>query len=129
MSLNTVWFNIPVLDINRAVEFYSWLLDIKIKINISNKMKYAKLTNSDGEEIGALFEERGFIPDKFGVLLYFYIKNELNHKVSKVVNLGGNIISKVMHPPEFSSCEIIEDSEGNRIALCYKDLNCLSCET
>ena len=121
MSLDITWFNIPVLDINRAVKFYSWLFDIDIPLIVKNKVKYAYIINSKGHKIGLLFEDRAFIPDKFGIILHFFISKKKLWKIKKNIILEKDEIYNTIKPPKFCTCIIIEDSEGNRISLCHHD--------
>ncbi len=114
------WFEIPVRQMARAKKFYETIFDTTLLDQpLNNELKMA-LFPTDGRGVGgALCEHPDFYhPGHHGPLLYLNAEPDLASVLKKVAPAGGKIIiEKRLISPEHGYMAVIEDSEGNRIAL------------
>ena len=87
---NLVWFEIPVKNMDRAIRFYSEILQVKIEKKNLYHVEYAHFDRTK-LGIGGCLVER---PDAVGkgVSLFFYV-NVLSDAIKIVVSLGGTIVT------------------------------------
>ncbi len=126
MKANPVrWFEIPVSDMNRAIQFYETVFDVKLQVETLGLQLMAWFPLNDGKEGSAgslLYDPDGPKPSKDGAVIYFD-SQDVNIELEKVVKLGGTITQpKVLVSKEndFGYKAFFIDSEGNRIALCSR---------
>ncbi len=119
MANNINWFEIPVVDFERAKKFYEILLDAKIE-----KMGWGPATmgffpvQNSGEIGGAIICGEGFVPSDKGVVIYFNGGDDLNNILSKVEKAGGKIIiPKTLIKEDIGFYATFLDTEGNKLAL------------
>jgi predicted enzyme related to lactoylglutathione lyase len=112
-----VYFEIPVIDIDRATKFYSTVFNFKFDTAIidNNEMALFPFTQEDSGISGALAKGEIYKPTKDGVLIYFNTVN-IDETLRLANANGGQILypktdNGIGHVAEF------EDTEGNRIAL------------
>ncbi len=110
-----VWADIPVSDLNRAVEFYSKVLNISVQIESYGDVEFAVLEHDKGNG-ACLVVEPSFITEG-GTLNYYNVHGRINDAVKLVAELGGKVIQDVHAIGPFGHRAIVLDSEGNRIAL------------
>lgn len=112
------WIEIPVADFNRAVTFYSAILDLSITEAemMGSKMGFFP---SDGTNVsGALVMGDGYTPSDKGIMVYLNGGSDLSHVLSRIEPNGGRIITGKTHiAPEMGYFAIFKDTEGNTIAL------------
>lgn len=114
MSNRIVWFDVPALDLARAINFYSRVLDAEIKEEFPG---VAVFSHNQGEISGCVFKTEDVQPTDQGALLYYNVSGRLDDAVSAVEECGGTI-KEPPHPiGEFGHRALVIDSEGNRIAL------------
>lgn len=131
-SGQVVWFEIPVSDLNRAFDFYSNVLLIKIKkINLLGQDQ-GFIDKGDGSVSGVLVQKENYNPGQ-GCILFFYVVDitEILNNVSeqngtiitqktllKQKNTSGNVVitNNLIDQNVGYYAEIL-DSEGNRIGL------------
>lgn len=109
------WFEIPVTDLNRAIEFYSHIFSYSEMPQIDlGGFKMAFFPS----EAGALCMGEFYKPSNDGVVLYFSANPDLNVVLSKVEAAGGKIIMpKKQISEQYGYMALFTDSEGNRLAL------------
>ncbi|NRA74085.1 MAG: VOC family protein [Rickettsiales bacterium] len=117
---NIAWFDIPVLDLKRAVEFYSELLDLKIEIE---KRKYQDIeiavipcAKKNGIT-GCLAKSKEIKPSKTGILIYLNTQGRLDEAIKIAKKYNCEIISDKTEINPWGFRAIIIDTEGNQIAL------------
>ena len=119
MRLNIgAYFEIPVVDMDRAINFYESLLETELergKIHDYGMAFFPYEHNGIGVS-GALAKGDVYKPSIDGVFLYLQIE-DIDAIISKAVNLGSEVL---LEKTEAESCFVaeIKDSEGNRI--CFK---------
>lgn len=127
-----IWFEIPVNDLDRAVDFYSNILLIKVKKILMLDQELGYLDKGDGTPGGVLIKKENYQPGQ-GCVLFFYVidisqilKNLTEIKgtiitdktLLKQKNSSGNfVISNNLIDQKVGYYAEIIDSEGNRIGL------------
>jgi len=119
------WFEIPVIDTERAKKFYETILDIEM-VTKQIPQTGEELTffpyNPDviqatsGRVTGVLVKSNNSRPSETGVLIYINASPEIQTVLNKVEKAGGQIINPCtqMH---FGAIAVIIDTEGNRVGL------------
>ena len=112
-----VYFEIPVIDIDRATKFYSTVFNFKFDTAIidNNEMALFPFTQEDSGISGALAKGEIYKPTKDGVLIYFNTANI--DETLRLANVNGG---QILYPKTDNGIGLVaefEDTEGNRIAL------------
>lgn len=112
------WVEIPATDIQRAVKFYSKVLNLEIQVMDFGKEKMACFPSGEG----AISQAPDFKPSRNGVLVSFDTEKNLNNVLNIVKENGGEIVqSKTKIEAEGRGYfALIIDSEGNKVGL-YED--------
>lgn len=116
------WFEIPTTDIDRAQKFYENIFGISmIPLEFPNiKMRMFPLDDMMTDVGGALVDSGGFhkVSATDGPLIYLNANPDVQNVLDKVEAAGGKItVPKTQISPEYGYMAVIEDTEGNRIAL------------
>ena len=114
------WFEIPVIDMDRAMKFYESVFNCSLSRNKMGPLDMAWFP-WDHDKKGAggslVCNNEFYTPGHQGSLVYFSC-TEINDHLSKVENAGGKIlVPKNEISPEVGFMAVFEDCEGNRIAL------------
>jgi len=117
MANQIVWCDIPVLDLDRAVKFYSAVVGAAVKKQEFPGMTMAILPHNDGEVSGCLFKSADDKPSDQGLMIYLNANGRLDEAIAAVVPNGGKVLKPKHAIGPYGSRAIILDSEGNRIAL------------
>ncbi|MCJ8152634.1 VOC family protein [Chryseobacterium sp. SSA4.19] len=113
------YFEVPVIDMQRAVRFYQALFDFRFEKEELDgyDMAFFPFYSTEPGITGALVKGDVYRPSKNGVILYFntdHIDNTLN----KAILLNAKILyPKTINEEYGFIIAEIEDCEGNRIAL------------
>ena len=114
------WFEIPVLEMERAKKFYETILNVKISINEFGgfKMGWFPNSNKTNEASGSLVQHKSYIPSLTdGPLIYFACENVADI-LNNVEKAGGQILQQKTEIGEgHGFMGLLKDTEGNRIAL------------
>jgi predicted enzyme related to lactoylglutathione lyase len=110
-----VWFDIPVVDLDRAAKFYANVLAIKVDQQKFGDVSFAVLEHKDGNG-GCLVPNPDDVTEK-GIMLYMNAEGRLRDAVKKVSQFGGKITEDVHPIGPHGFRAIVRDSEGNRIVL------------
>jgi len=111
-------FEIPAIDISRAIEFYQAILDINIEKVEMPGMEMGILPYEEQAVTGVIVKGEGFRPSPDGVTIYLNAGENLQVILDRVVmNNGKTIIPKTAHADDIGYFAIFIDSEGNRIGL------------
>lgn len=112
------WFEIPAIDFERAVKFYSTILDKELAVSHLNGSDMAFFSNEPLEVSGVIIHGEGAEPSAKGVLIYLNGGEDLSIPLAKIEPSGGTIIvPKTKISNELGYFAIFMDSEGNRMAL------------
>ncbi len=116
MTNQIVWFDIPVVDLDRAIKFYSQVLAIEVKKDSTN-MPMGVFMHKENQPSGCLFQSNEEKPSGHGLLLYFNVNGRLDEAVKLVDKNGGKVLKPKHQIGPYGFRATIQDSEGNRIAL------------
>ncbi|HEX2475784.1 MAG TPA: VOC family protein [Lacipirellulaceae bacterium] len=110
-----VWFDIPVADLDRAVQFYQAILGVGVEKQEFAGSSIGVIEHKDGNG-GCLVQEKTEI-SAGGILLYMNVDGRIRDAVQKVVPQGGTVIQPIHPIGPHGFRAVVLDSEGNRIAL------------
>ena len=119
MANAIIWVDIPVKNLNRAMRFYSAVLDLTLKKEEFPTLSIALLPQGSGE-IGVClfpFSEDDHQPSMHGPLIYLNCEGRLAEALEEVDDRGGKIVKGRHSIGGMGWRAIVVDSEGNRIAL------------
>ena len=121
MKFGVTWYEIPVSDMNRAVEFYSQLFGMQIEVSDFGELKMALMPYYENQIgiSGALVENKNFYhPDKENGPLIYFETDSVKNTLEKATSLGATVlIDERQISPEHGYMGVFLDTEGNRIAL------------
>jgi predicted enzyme related to lactoylglutathione lyase len=117
MANQIVWCDIPVVDLERAVTFYSAVLGAEVGKRQFPDGMVGILPHGDGEVGACLLPVHREKPPETGALIYLNANGRLDEAVAAVEPNGGKIIEPKHAIGPFGFRAIVADSEGNRIAL------------
>lgn len=118
------WFEIPVLDMDRAVKFYNKIFQIKI-----NKQQFGPTAmgwfpfpedvNAKGAGGSLIHNPEHYKPSAQGSLVYFTSRSgDINDELSRIEASGGEILKpKTQISEDHGYMALFKDTEGNRVAL------------
>ena len=113
-----VYFEIPVLDLTRACDFYSKVFETTLTQDLVDGYQMAFFESGDGSSgaTGALVVGDVYIPSHQGCFLYFGVES-IDETVARVLEHGGSVLYPKKSNGDLGFVAEIQDSEGNRIAL------------
>ena len=120
MANQSVWCDIPVLDLDRAMRFYSAVLGQDLKKQEFPGMTIGVLLHNDGEVGACLFTNPDEKPSDKDSMIYLNANGRLDEALSAVTPNGGKIVPPKHPIGPFGFRAVVVDSEGNCIAL-YSD--------
>ncbi|WP_299887401.1 VOC family protein [uncultured Lacinutrix sp.] len=121
MEANLVsWFEIPVLNMDRAKVFYEAVFNINVTVQDfeGTLMGWFPMHEKNPGASGSLIYNEAYIPSETkGVMVYFN-SNDITKDLKNVVKYGGKVLQeKTQISPEIGYMGVFIDSEGNRISL------------
>ncbi len=113
-----VYFEIPVIDIDRAINFYGFVFKFQFKKKVIDNYEMAIFPFYENQIgiSGALAKGEVYKPSKSGIFLYFNVEN-----IDEVLELVRDSGRPILYPKTDNGIAYVaefEDTEGNRIALC-----------
>ena len=110
---NIAWFDIPVIDLKRAVEFYSELLDLEIKIANDMYLRNRQEELLKAKELLQVEINKGY----YFVFVYRYFVCFINfHWLIFLASFGMSVINtQLNHAP---LCSISPKSKASSITSC-----------
>lgn len=117
MANQIVWVDIPVVDLDRSIRFYSAMLGGEVQKQDFSGMKFAVLPHQGGEVGGCLVCVDGSKPSDQGPLVYLNAQGRLDEAIASVEPLGGKILQAKHQIGSHGYRAVILDTEGNRVAL------------
>jgi predicted enzyme related to lactoylglutathione lyase len=119
MKMNpVVYFEIPVLDLARASNFYSKVFETTLTRDVVDDYQVA-FFESSGESFGApgaLVVGDVYIPSHQGCFVYFGVES-IDETVARALECGGSVLYPKKSNGDLGFVAEIQDTEGNRIAL------------
>ncbi len=117
MANQIVWVDIPCLDLDRAIRFYSAVLGCAVKKEEYPGFAIGVLPHEENEVGACLFVKPDAPPSDRGPLLYLNCQGRLDAAVAAVSPQGGTVLQSPHPIGPYGHRAIIMDSEGNRLAL------------
>jgi predicted enzyme related to lactoylglutathione lyase len=112
------WFEIPALDMDRAVRFYQEIFQVALTTGPAGGEGYLMSMFPDGGGVGgALVSGEGYVPSASGTLVYLNCNPSLDTVLGRVEAAGGQIIVPKTDIGENGFFAFVIDSEGNRVGL------------
>ncbi len=118
-AVNTLcWVDIPVLDLDRAIGFYSAILGATVaKETHGPDFAFGLLPHADQNASGCLVVGPEHRPSADGPLIYLNVNGRLDDAIQAARAHGGKVLKEREAIGPFGHRAIIADLEGNRIAL------------
>ena len=112
------WFEIPVVDIERAVAFYEHVFEVELERTVIDGHPMALFPDADepGGASGALATGDSYVPSVDGTRVYFRV-DDVEGTLARAVDRGGQVLYPVTDVGEQGVVAEFADTEGNRIAL------------
>lgn len=111
-------FEIPALDVPRAIDFYQNILGITIEHMELPGMEMGIFPYEGQSVHGVIMKAQDQMPCADGVNIYFNAGNDLQVILDKIEPNGGKIIiHKTAHGDNNGYFALFLDSEGNKLGL------------
>lgn len=110
------WFEIPSVDIDRAVNFYNTVLGISLSREIFLDVPHGIFVE-DGKSYGAVILDERVRPATEGSIVYLSAGKDFEGVVGRVESAGGKLLLPITDIGDAGYMAIILDTEGNRIGL------------
>lgn len=111
------WFEIPVVDMDRAVRFYEALLGQSLNRQVFMDVPHALFASSkDGGVGGALINQANRKPSVDGTTVYLH-SPDIDAALQRVAKLGVEIMLPKMGIGDMGSIALLRDCEGNMLGL------------
>ncbi|AJQ94397.1 VOC family protein [Gynuella sunshinyii] len=111
-----IWADIPVKDLERAMHFYSKVLDVQFR-HRSSDSPIAVFEHRPGQVSACLFTSEHEQPSREGIIVYWNVEGRLKAAEALVPGCGGTILRGTHAIEPFGYRSVVLDSEGNRLAL------------
>lgn len=114
------WFELPALDLDRAFNFYTTVLQGHVRMGTFGNAPLVlfDVPFKTGEAVGgALVKRDDLKPTTDGPIIYLNTFAPLGDVVRRVEGAGGRVVVPELNLGSFGSSAIIIDSEGNKVGL------------
>jgi len=111
------WFEIPVTDYERAIDFYETMLDVQLTREKMNDIDFAIFPSDDTAVAGALIKADFQQPSQQGCLVYLNVEGIMDSAIKRAQDHGAEVLFPKTHIGEEGYIAHISDSEGNKVAL------------
>ena len=118
MSNLGTYFEIPVNDMDRAIEFYSHVFNVEFTKEVIHgcEMAFFPFTEEGQGISGSLAKGEIYKPSFEGSLIYLST-GSIDKTMEKVKEFGGEELFPKTSVPNIGFSAEFKDSEGNRVAL------------
>jgi len=111
------WFEIPVVEMERAIAFYEAVMQISLRREKMDCTDLAVFPYQEPAPGGALAKFDGIMPSKQGAIIYLHT-DDLTATIERVASAGGQCVFGPLElGPDIGTIALFTDSEGNRIGL------------
>lgn len=114
------WFEIPAVDLNRAFNFYSKVLNGNVRMGTfgNGDLILFNVPFNTGEAVGGSIVVREDLqPTSNGPIIYLNAFGKLSDAVDAIEPNGGKVLVPYINLGKFGFAAIMIDSEGNKIGL------------
>ena len=116
---NTInWFELPVLDFDRAKKFYETIFNLQMSDQMMGVYRMGFFPG-DGQGVsGALVHGEGYTPSDKGAVVYLNADGIIDEVIGRIKKAGGSVIvPRTPITPEIGDFAMFMDTEGNKVAL------------
>ncbi len=117
MANSVVWVDIPVLDLDRAMAFYSTVLGTELATSEYEGFKMGFLPGQGGEVSGCFYVAEEVKPSDQGPLVYLNADGRLDEAEAAIAPAGGRVLQAKHQIGLHGFRVVFVDTEGNRLAL------------
>ncbi|EMC7915543.1 VOC family protein [Enterobacter kobei] len=111
------WFEIPVVDMDRAIKFYEPAMQVQLRREKMDMAELAVFPHDDPATGGALAKFEGVSPSQQGAIIYLHTDN-LTATLDRIASAGGECVFGPLELPDgIGTIALFIDSEGNRVGL------------
>lgn len=110
------WFEIPVVNLERATAFYNRVLATELSPMEAAGQQMQAFSGSNGPS-GALVAGENYTPSTDGCTLYLNSNGHLAEILDRVETAGGQVVLPKTNIGEHGFIGQFIDTEGNRVAL------------
>jgi hypothetical protein len=123
------WFELPVRDVERAVEFYETVLDRDLETTPEADVPYPTFAVADGGVGGALVPAGThpagdgddaptvtYEPGDDGTVVYLSVA-DVDDALDRVESAGGRVLVGRQRLADGPAYAVVADTEGNRVGL------------
>ena len=110
------WFEIPAVDFERAVHFYSNILGSHLRTGDFMGIPHGFFEGKNGQSGGAIIHSKELKPSTTGPLIYLFVEN-MEDVLARVAGAGGSVIVPKMLIGPQGVIAVIGDTEGNHVGL------------
>jgi uncharacterized protein len=111
------WFEIPVTNIERAMQFYNTILGIQLELIEVMGGKSAFFPYETDGVGGSLTMGDGYVPSQTGPVVYLNGGQNLSTVLDRVAAAGGEVLLAKTSIGENGYIAFFLDPEGNKIGL------------
>jgi uncharacterized protein len=113
------WFEVPAVDFERAVKFYSTILSAAIRKDNVGGMPYGYFPSEERGVGGAIIKSDGYVPSTTGTVVYLNADTPANMDtvLGRVEAAGGKVLAPKMSIGDNGWISFLQDSEGNKVGL------------
>ena len=116
------WFEIPVMDMERAIQFYEEVCGYKLERHQMESLDMAwfpVVVDAVGSPGSLVFQPDFYKPSREGPVLYITaFSGDCANELSRVEKAGGKLIlEKTKISDEYGYYGLFLDTEGNRVAF------------
>ncbi len=116
------WIDIPVTNLDRAIDFYSAMLNKPIEKMAEHGFEFGLLPHDENNVSGCLAVMHDRKPSQDGPLVYLNVEGKLKQAADAAEKNGGKLLKAPEQIGPYGNRAIILDTEGNAIALYSKDM-------
>ncbi|WP_448547264.1 VOC family protein [Thalassotalea fusca] len=117
MDNQVVWVDVPVVDLDRAIKFYSAILGEAVTKEQFGDCAFGLLPHAQTNVAGCLAVMEDRKPSANGPLVYFNANGRIDDAVNAAKSFNVEIIEERLEMGEHGVRAVLFDSEGNKIAL------------
>ncbi len=111
------WVDLPVLDLDRAVKFYTAVLDKEVQKFQEASFEFGMFPHENNNVAGCLVLMPDRKPSKDGALVYVNVDGRFGSAIEATEQNGGKIVQEKMIMGPHGVRILVSDTEGNVVAL------------
>jgi predicted enzyme related to lactoylglutathione lyase len=115
------WIDIPVIDLERAINFYAKVLNQAVQKVSEHGMEFGLLPHAETNVSGCLCVIPERKPSSDGPLVYLNVEGRLDAALEAAKEAGGKLVSGKEQIGPYGHRALLIDTEGNGIALYSKE--------